>query len=201
MENTENQNIEQQPETTQPADNGTQGGGKMFTQEEVNQIVKERLERERAKAKPPEPTEEEKRLQELTARENKLFCREYLVNGGHPVELLDVIDTSDIEGFKTKAEIIQGLLRSNVQHLLSDPAMDAVKMKVAAETGIPSELALRLSGNSEEDIRYDAEVLRGVIRKIKGPAPLASHDHNTASPVGSFGNAKHKPRQVWPFTD
>ena len=111
MDNTENQNIEQQP-TTQPADNGNQGGGKMFTQEEVNQIIKERLDRERAKAKPPEPTEEEKRAQELTARENKLSCREYLVNSGHPAELLDILDTSDPKDFQRKAESLMKLFRT-----------------------------------------------------------------------------------------
>lgn len=200
MDNTENQNIEQQP-NTQPADNGNQGGEKMFTQEEVNQIIKDRLDRERSKAKPPEPTEEEKRAQELTARENKLSCREYLVSSGHPAELLDVIDTSDIESFKAKAEIVLGLLRSNKQSLRSDPAVDAVKMKVAAETGIPSDLALRLSGESEKEIRKDAEMLRGVVRKIKGAAPLASPEHNCSPEVGGFRNAKHKPRQVWPYTD
>ncbi len=112
MDNTENQNIEQQPDTTQPADNGNQGGGKMFTQEEVNQIIKDRLDRERAKAKPPEPTEEEKREQELTARENKLSCREYLVNSGHPAELLDILDTSDPNDFQRKAESLMKLFQT-----------------------------------------------------------------------------------------
>ena len=111
MDNTENQNIEQQP-NTQPADNGNQGGGKMFTQEEVNQIIKDRLDRERAKAKPPEPTEEEKRQQELTARENKLSCREYLVSSGHPTELLDILDTSDPKDFQRKVESLEKLFQS-----------------------------------------------------------------------------------------
>ena len=110
MDNTENQNIEQQP-NTQPADNGNQGSGKMFTQEEVNQIIKDRLDRERAKAKPPEPTEEEKRQQELTARENNLSCREYLVSSGHPTELLDILDTSDPKDFQRKVESLEKLFQ------------------------------------------------------------------------------------------
>ena len=61
MEQENNQNNTQQP-NTQPAENGDQGGGKLFTQEEVNTIVRDRLARERAKNTPPEPTEEEKRL-------------------------------------------------------------------------------------------------------------------------------------------
>ncbi len=111
MDENNNQNTEQQP-TTQPADNGNQGGGKMFTQEEVNQIVKERLARERAKTAPPEPSEEEKRQADLEARENKLFCREYVLNNRLPSELLDLFDTSDYENFAKKAGIVSGLLKT-----------------------------------------------------------------------------------------
>lgn len=111
MDNTENQNIEQQP-NTQPADNGNQGGGKMFTQEEVNQIIKERLDRERAKAKPPEPTEEETRLAKLSARENLMYCKEYLADKHYPVELLGIFDYSNADEFERKVEQVMDLFRS-----------------------------------------------------------------------------------------
>ena len=58
----------QQETTTQPEENGT---GKTFTQEEVNNIVRERLARERAKA--PDDAD-------LTARENDLKAREAAFN-------------------------------------------------------------------------------------------------------------------------
>ena len=53
------------------------GTEKTFTQEEVNNIVQERLARERAKN---EPTPAELREKELTARENTLQRRNTRVN-------------------------------------------------------------------------------------------------------------------------
>ena len=106
-----NQNSEQQP-NTQPAENGDQGGGKLFTQAEVDKIIKERLARERAKAVPQEPTEAEKREANLTARENRLSCREYLLDNKLPTELLEVLDTSDVAKFRRAAETVHGLMKS-----------------------------------------------------------------------------------------
>ncbi len=50
----------------------------------------------------------------------------------------------------------------------------SVKMKIAHETGIPFELASKLSGDDEEAIRKDAEVMSKFMNKQKEPAPLAS---------------------------
>ena len=74
----------------------------MFTQEQVNEIIKKRLGRQKE-----EETDEQElkaREKELTARESKLSCKEYLIEKGYPAELLDVIDTSDVETFKNKAD-------------------------------------------------------------------------------------------------
>lgn len=109
----ETQNTEQQP-TTQPADNGNQGSERMFTQEEVNQIVRERLARERAKNAPPEPTEEEKRLKDLSTRENRFNCREYVTDNNLPHELLDLFDTSDFNDFVRKADTFRAVLQRTV---------------------------------------------------------------------------------------
>lgn len=98
----------QQSEDTQPEDNGTQTG-RIFTQEEVNKIVSERLARERAKTN--EPTEEEtKRTAVLEARENKLACREFLLDNNYSKEIIDFIDTSNVKVFKEKAEKLQRLI-------------------------------------------------------------------------------------------
>lgn len=48
-----------------------------------------------------------------------------------------------------------------------------VKMRIAHENNIPYELAGRLSGESEEEIRKDAESLSKLLRH-QGGAPLAS---------------------------
>ncbi|MCD7748457.1 MAG: DUF4355 domain-containing protein [Oscillospiraceae bacterium] len=51
----------------------------------------------------------------------------------------------------------------------------SVKTRIARETGIPYELAERLSGETEEDIRKDAETLSRVLgRQKQQTAPLRS---------------------------
>lgn len=89
--------------------NGTQSdtggqGERLFTQDEVNRIVKERLLRDRSKASQEQQDKSAARAAELDARENRLTCREYLLEKGLPAELLDTIDTSNPEDFKRKAE-------------------------------------------------------------------------------------------------
>ena len=101
-----NKNTNQQP-NTQPADNGNQSGGKMFTQEEVNRIVSDRLARDREKR--TEQQQDDTREQALKAREAKLDCREYLTEKKYPAELLDVLDTSDVEKFKAAADKLQSI--------------------------------------------------------------------------------------------
>ena len=71
-------NTEQQPTNSTPEEKaGGQGGGKMFTQEDVNRIVAERLAKERAKG---QPTVANQREQELSIREQALECRDFLEN-------------------------------------------------------------------------------------------------------------------------
>ena len=69
----ENTNMETQQQTTTPTPEET--GGRMFTQEEVNRIVSDRLARERAKA---EPSPLDEREAAIKARESALDCKEYL---------------------------------------------------------------------------------------------------------------------------
>ena len=99
-ENTD-QNTEQQPTTPTPEAAGDQGGARTFTQEEVTRIVSERLTRDRADRA---PSPEDEREQALKAREARLDCREYLSSKGHPAELLDILDTSDVEKFKAAVD-------------------------------------------------------------------------------------------------
>lgn len=103
--------------TTEPTPGATggQGGEKTFTQEEVNRIVSERLKTERDKlTAQPKETEEEKAMKaresDLKARESCLDCREYLESKKLPGELLDILDTSDVEKFKEAAEKLAALL-------------------------------------------------------------------------------------------
>lgn len=50
----------------------------------------------------------------------------------------------------------------------------SLKMQIAHETGLPFEMASRLSGDSEDDIRKDAENLVKLIGRQAPTAPLAS---------------------------
>ena len=92
-----------QPATPTPEVSGGQGE-KLFTQDDVNRIVSERLARERAKA---EPAAIDERETALKAREARLDCRDYLEElskGGKAASsvlgLLDILDTTDSEKFK-----------------------------------------------------------------------------------------------------
>ena len=100
------QNTEQQP-TTQPADNGNQGGSKMFTQDDVNRIVSERLARDRQERSAQK--EVDARERDLQTRENRMTCREFLNDNKYPAELLDLIDCSDVEKFKETIGKINGV--------------------------------------------------------------------------------------------
>ena len=99
----------EQPTTPTPEENGGQGE-KMFTQDEVNRIVSERLSREREKlAQQPKEDEREIALREreraLEARESKNRCEDYLreinMSTKYRDDFLDVLDTSDFDKFKT----------------------------------------------------------------------------------------------------
>lgn len=126
---------------TSGANDGTADKEKLFTQDEVNKIVSERLNRERQKA---EPTEQETREAELSKRENRLECREYLLEKKYKEELLDILDISNADKFKEtvekltelfpsingKAPQIVGPCSTSVSGLkFNDPLADAFKPK------------------------------------------------------------------------
>lgn len=52
----------------------------------------------------------------------------------------------------------------------------SVKMRIAHEAGIPYELASRLSGETEDDIRKDAETLSKLVGKQNTAPPLRSNE-------------------------
>lgn len=103
-------------------ENNDPGGDpvKLFTQEEVNEIIKNRLARKKEEAA---GTEEEitkrveaataEKIKELTALQNKLDCRKYLLDEGLPEDFLDVLDTSDPEVFKANAEKMLKAVKSS----------------------------------------------------------------------------------------
>ena len=99
-----NQNTEQQPTTPTPEASGDQGE-KLFTQADVDRIVGDRL----ARAKKDRANDD--REAALKAKEARLDCREYLSDKKYPVELLDILDTADVESFKGNVERLAEMFR------------------------------------------------------------------------------------------
>ena len=112
MDTNMNQNTEQQPTTPTPEVSGDQGE-KLFTQDDVNRIVSERLARERQKA---EPSPEDTREADLKAREARMDCREFISTEGYPAALLELFDTADAEKFKAAVEKLGGIVDLPCNH-------------------------------------------------------------------------------------
>lgn len=93
---------------------------KLFTQEEVNKIIANKLERlrkqaaeEQAEANRAEleqiKAEIEQSRAELSARETVLQCKEYVQKQGYPPKLIDIINTDNYQEFKEKADMLAGI--------------------------------------------------------------------------------------------
>lgn len=65
---------------------------------------------------------------------------------------------------------------ANLQKEINGYKTAELKQRIAKEKGIPMEMASRLSGESEKDIRADADTMAGMLRAYKGAAPLADHE-------------------------
>lgn len=112
-------NTTQQANNTQPEGNGP--AGKMFTQEEVNSIVKDRLARERAKSQTSSTTDNsaaeldtekaqlEADRQKLQDDRNAFECERYCKENGIDTQLVELIGSSDPEEFKKKTESLRSI--------------------------------------------------------------------------------------------
>ncbi len=108
------------PSAAQQAENN--GSERMFTQSELNTIVADRLARERSKSAERVGNLDE-REKDLKAREEALeaksqrfnqweareSCRQYLADNHISAALLDKLDTSDPEAFKTAVKAVQSV--------------------------------------------------------------------------------------------
>ena len=86
------------------------------------------------------------------------------------------------DDFKTKTADLNGKITDLTGKLAEkDKAYEtsSVKMRIAHENGIPYELANKLSGDTEEAIKKDAETFAKFIGK-KQTAPLGHTEHNHA---------------------
>ena len=112
-------NTTQQANNTQPEGNGP--AGKVFTQEEVNSIVKDRLARERAKSQTAgsgedstdqlenEKAQLEADRKKLQDERNTFECERYCKENGIDTQLVELIGSSNPEDFKKKAETLSSI--------------------------------------------------------------------------------------------
>ena len=128
MTDTNTQNIDTQPTNADPAVNRDQGKEqKMFTQDEVNTIVSERLKRDREKR--TETNTENEREKALAERENRLSCREYITEKNYNAELLNILDTTDVEKFKAAADKIHEIYGFAHEEAKNRPHFSAPKIR------------------------------------------------------------------------
>ena len=85
---------------------------------------------------------------------------------------------SDYESLKTQVGTLTTERDTAVQQLSDANAKiktyetNSVKMRIAQEKGLPAEMALRLTGETEEDIAKDADSMVQIFKATKGTAPL-----------------------------
>lgn len=136
------------------------------TQEELNNIIGERLRRERE-------TVSKEFEQQIAAKD------------------------TEIGTLRTDAETIKKQLEDANSKLAGMPDLEkkikvyeaaSVKSKVAREIGLPYELAERLTGETEEELRKDAEALRKLMGNSQQTAPLAGGERSGGKP-GNNENA------------
>lgn len=106
------------------------------TQEDLDKIIKVRLERN---------------TKSVTEEVTKKF--EGWISPDEAKKSTDTIDSLNKE-LETSKSTIADLTAKNAAYEIS-----AVKLKVAREVGLPIELAERLNGSTEEELKKDAETL------------------------------------------
>lgn len=127
------------------------------TQEELDNIVKERIRREREKF--GDYDDLKKRVSELESENGALKAT--------VEETKQTIAESD-------AQITE------LQGQVSNYATASLRTRIALQNGLPYDLADRLQGADEEALRADAERLAGFMRPATPQAPL----RDTEPPIG-----------------
>lgn len=127
------------------------------SQEELNNIIGERLRRERETVAKEFEQKIADKDAEITKAQN---------------DLTEV--RTQLEDANTK---LAGLPDLEKKVKVYEAA--SVKSKVAREVGIPYELAERLTGETEDELRKDAEALRKLIGTNRKTAPLAGTEGRT----------------------
>ena len=125
------------------------------TQEDFDAAIGERLKRERK-------TIADKYADYQTIKD---------ANAGYDQQLADLqalLDTANAKVTQSSASI------ADLSSKIATYETDLVKMRVAQEQGLPFEIASRLTGKDEAEIRADAQALAQFFAKPPSPDPLKS---------------------------
>lgn len=99
---------------------------------------------------------------------------------------------ADYDSIKTQLEGLQQDVAAkdttiaDLQGQLKTSRSDLVKTRIALEKGLPQELCSRLVGETEEELRADADKLAGLMTKKKTPPPMKEPE---GEPPGSSKDA------------
>lgn len=96
-----------------------------------------------------------------------------------------------VQNYEQRLEELQNTLQAKEQELaqvdelqskLKSYELENLKIKIANQAGIPLDLASRLSGDTEEEIKADAEKLAGLITTQKPTLPLKPTEPQNVDP-------------------
>lgn len=136
------------------------------TQEQLDAIIKERIARAEAKAEEKYADYDSLKAQ-LSEKDEQITALSSQLK-----------ETTDkVAGYDEQIKGLEGKI--------SAYATDAVKTRVAHEIGLPYELASRLNGSNEDEIKADAKKLKDATKLFSAPVPLG-----TPEPVNNGGSNK-----------
>lgn len=133
---------------------------KIETQEALDAIIKERLNRAEEKWK--------KQYETYTSADDVAK-----IKAKYEKQIND-LNASYAEKDKAYADFDK--TKADLETKIATYETNSVKMRVAHETGLPYEMVDRLKGTSEEEIKKDAESLVALIGNQNKVPPLANHD-------------------------
>lgn len=145
---------------------------KTFTQEEVNNLVKERL--DRAEKKWQEKYSNYFSADDLASKTEELNNK--IAELGNSLNEANEKATANSDEMTKKDALIAELESKAKKH-----ETDSAKIRIALENGVPFELANKLSGETEEEIREDAKRMAQFMRPTTAPL------RNPESPIETDG--------------
>lgn len=132
---------------------------KMFSQEELNSIISDRLNKEKTKY--------EEQLKNMEAQNTSY--KDQIAKFNTQLEEIN----------KKVAEHEAAMKEKDAK--IHDYETQSVKMRVAREMDIPYELAMRLNGETEDDIKKDADIIKALFNQAKPSQPLGSTETSSGT--------------------